>query len=70
MKKGGNPQKFLEHEVALADKPVSVKLPIDLDKWVRSLPNRTEWLRNAIAAQYERDMQQLNGSDSDSKSDT
>ena len=54
----------------VARKPVAVKLPPEIDEFVRSLPNRTEWLRNAIAAQYERDMQQLNGSDCDSVSDT
>lgn len=54
----------------VARKPVAVKLPPEIDEFVRSLPNKTEWLRQAIAAQYERDMQQLNGSDSNSESDT
>lgn len=58
MKKGGNPQEFIRHDEPLADKPVSVKLPLNLDEFVRSRPNRTEWLRNAIAAQAERDKQQ------------
>ena len=48
----------------LAKDMIGVRLPVELDSFVRSLPNRTEWLRRAIAAQYERDMQQLNGSNS------
>jgi hypothetical protein len=42
----------------LAPQVVGVRLPVDMDKYVRSLPNKTEWLRQAIAAQIERDMQQ------------
>lgn len=41
----------------LARKPVSVMLPERLDREVRSLPNRTEWLREAIAEKLERDKQ-------------
>lgn len=48
----------------LAKDMIGVRLPVELDSFVRSLPNRTEWLRRAIAAQYERDMQQLNGTNS------
>lgn len=33
----------------LADKPISVVLPKELDAYVRSLPNKSDWLRNAIA---------------------
>ena len=33
----------------MADKPISVRLPIDLDLKVRAIPNRTEFLREAIA---------------------
>ena len=33
---------------ALAEKPISVFLPKDLAIYVRSLPNRAEWLRAAI----------------------
>lgn len=56
MKKGGNPQKFIEHDVELANVPISVKLPINIDSFVRELPNRTEWLRNAIAKAYEEEL--------------
>lgn len=34
---------------ALAKKPIAVLLPKDLDRYVRSLPNRAECLRQAIA---------------------
>ncbi len=36
-------------------KPVSVMLPPDLETWVRSLDNRSEWIREAIAEKYERE---------------
>lgn len=42
----------------MASKPVSVMLPVEIDEYVRSLPNRAEWLRQAIAAQVERERQQ------------
>ena len=35
--------------------PVSVKLPPEIDAVVRSLPNRSEYLRKAITAQLEKD---------------
>ena len=41
----------------LAESPIAVRLSVDLDKAVRSLPNRTEWLREAIAEKLERDKQ-------------
>jgi hypothetical protein len=46
------------NEKPVAKSSVSVKLPTDIDDYVRSLPNRTEWLRKAIADAYERDMKQ------------
>lgn len=36
-------------------KPVSVMLPPELDSWVRSLDNRSEWIRQAILEKYERE---------------
>lgn len=39
----------------VARKSISVKLPPEIDKFVRSLPNRTEWVRRAIADAYERE---------------
>lgn len=38
-----------------------VRLPLELDAYVRSLPNKAEWLREAIAEKYEREV----NSDSD-----
>ena len=35
--------------------PVSVKLPPEIDKVVRSLPNRSEFIRQAIAEKLEKD---------------
>jgi hypothetical protein len=66
--KGGNPNpvqtdEFLDKQFkrqglvdgALAPKSFSVRLPVDLDKAVRSLPNPTEWVRKAIIAAAEKD---------------
>ena len=36
-------------------KPVSVLLPPELEAWVRSLDNRSEWIREAITEKYERE---------------
>ncbi|MBL1176831.1 hypothetical protein [Pantanalinema sp. GBBB05] len=43
-------------EEALADKPISVFLPKDLYQYVRSLPNKAEWLRQAISEAAKRDL--------------
>ncbi len=42
----------------MAEKPISVRLPLKLDEYVRSLPNRTEWLREAIAAKKNQEDEQ------------
>lgn len=36
-------------------KPVCVLLPPELEAWVCSLDNRSEWLREAITEKYERE---------------
>lgn len=56
-RKGGNPETYFKGP-EVAPSPISVKLSPDIDKFVRSLPNRAEWLRNAIAKAYEEEMQQ------------
>jgi hypothetical protein len=66
--KGGNPnpvktQEFLAQQYKrqgniqgkLALKTLTVRVPIEIDEAVRSLPNRTEWLRNAIIAAAQKD---------------
>jgi len=40
----------------LADKPTAVFLPKDVDAYVRSLPNKADWLRNAIAEAMSKDI--------------
>jgi len=45
-------------EEALAEKPVSVFLPKELDQYVRLKPNRAEWLRSAIAEAARRELMQ------------
>jgi len=46
-------------EEPLAERPLSVRLSADLDEKVRSLPNRTEWLRKVIAEAIERERQNV-----------
>jgi hypothetical protein len=43
------PTRFKPELNALASQPVSVFLPKDLDAIVRSLPNRSHWLRRIIS---------------------
>lgn len=57
-KAGGNPQKFLKNEAQLAERVTAVRLPVDIDEFVRSLPNRTEWLRQVIVEAALRDRAQ------------
>jgi hypothetical protein len=42
-------------DVPMAKQPITVRLPEDIDVIVRSLPNRTEWLREAIMEKLDRD---------------
>jgi hypothetical protein len=42
-------------------KPISVMLPGDLDAYVRSKPNRSEWLRQIIAEAVEREQSAFGG---------
>lgn len=42
-------------DVPLAKKPVAVMLPVVVDEYVRSLPNRTEWLRRVICDAVEKE---------------
>ena len=42
----------------MAKTPLAIRVPVEIDEFVRSLPNRTEWLRQAIAEKYEREMKQ------------
>lgn len=55
---GGNPSVMAKplYEEAMAGTPLSVRVSVSVDAYVRSLPNRTEWLRQTIEAQAERDL--------------
>lgn len=57
---GGNPNpkqklKPVYGDEALSSKTVALRLPREIDDFVRSLPNKTEWLRKAIADAYQRE---------------
>lgn len=67
-RKGGNPLIYAKplEDKPMAETPMSVRLPVDLHEYVKSRPNRTEWLRAAIAAQVERDLRELQKSDPES----
>lgn len=41
--------KYVESgQAEMAARPISVRLPLDIDEKVRAIPNRTEFLRKAI----------------------
>jgi hypothetical protein len=42
-------------DLPIAKQPITVRLPEDIDVIVRSLPNRTEWLREAIVEKLDRE---------------
>jgi hypothetical protein len=42
-------------DVPMAKQPITVRLPEDIDVIVRALPNRTEWLREAILDRLEQE---------------
>ena len=44
-------------EKPLKSSPVSVKLPEELDEYVRSKPNRNQWLIEAVRAAIEKELQ-------------
>ena len=41
-----------------AEKPLSVRVPQDIDEYVRSLPNRSQWLEEAITEKARKEMQE------------
>lgn len=57
-RKGGNPETYFKSgcQGQIAKKSIGVKLPVELDEFVRSLPNKSEWVREAIAEKYEREV--------------
>lgn len=50
---------FKKHIVPLAKHPINMKLPPFLDDYVRSLPNKSEWLREAIAEKIAKERNSL-----------
>ena len=61
-RKGGNPLIYAKplQDKPMAEAPFSVRLPVDLAEYVKSLPNRTVWLREAIAEKRQRESQAVN----------
>jgi hypothetical protein len=43
-------------DVELAEKPIPVRLPVDVDAVVRQLPNRSAWLRRVITAAAQQEL--------------
>lgn len=48
------------YDEPLAERNVGARLPKSLDAFVRSLPNKSDWIRAAIAEKYEREHTQVN----------
>ncbi|NEP81151.1 MAG: hypothetical protein F6K17_19770 [Okeania sp. SIO3C4] len=45
-----------EGEKPKAEKPLSVRVQQDIDEYVRSLPNRSQWLEEAITEKARKEM--------------
>lgn len=56
-----NPSYKFKHlyEEPLAEQTVGTRLPVSIDRFVRKLPNKSQWLRNAITIAYEQEMAAL-----------
>jgi metal-responsive CopG/Arc/MetJ family transcriptional regulator len=62
-RKGGNPGTYFTAKGSESvTKTVTVKLSPTLEAFVKSLPNRSEWIRQAIIDKMERDLQQQGNS--------
>jgi hypothetical protein len=55
-KNGVSTQFKQRHTVALAEKPIPVRLPVDIDAAVRKLSDRSEWLRRVITEAAQREL--------------
>lgn len=61
-KKGGNPQNF-NNPVKASLNPITVRLKDKaVDDFLRSLPNRNEWLQKVIVDAYHKELQQADKS--------
>lgn len=40
----------------MGEQPLAVRVPVTIDKWVRSHPDRANWLRKAITDAYQREV--------------
>ncbi|MEH2138549.1 hypothetical protein [Nostoc sp.] len=47
--------RFIDKPNSLADSPICTKFPVEIDRVLRSLPNRSEYVRDAVIAQLIRD---------------
>ncbi|MUL39195.1 hypothetical protein [Gloeocapsopsis dulcis] len=56
-RKGGNPETYFKSNYGgkVAKKAVGVKLPLELDAYVRSLESPSDWLREAAIEKYQRE---------------
>lgn len=44
------------HSQPLANRPISVRLPVEIDAAIRALPEPSEWLRRVICEAVEKEM--------------
>lgn len=49
-----------EGEQPKAEKPLSVRVPQDINEYVRSLSNRSQWLEEAITEKARKEMHKYN----------
>ncbi|MDY7014241.1 MAG: hypothetical protein SVX43_11705 [Cyanobacteriota bacterium] len=46
----------LSNPIPLAKNPLTVRVRVDIDEWIRHLPDRNEWLRRTITEAVEREL--------------
>ncbi|MBD1864260.1 MULTISPECIES: hypothetical protein [Trichocoleus] len=64
LKKQFKPQGEIPPGTVLADKPVCVKLPVEVDAAVRSLSKSSDWLRRVICEAAQKELLEQSGSES------
>lgn len=40
----------------LAEKPLTIRVPVDIDEAIRALPNRSEWMRKVLTEAAQREL--------------
>ena len=50
------PYQAIASENPLAEKPLTIRVPIDIDEAIRALPNRSVWMRRVLTEAAQREL--------------